>query len=183
VFFPALCEIHTHYIHSARLCIRSSLLCEPLRARKQFVHTTGKTWYKVLYKHTRDTHIGLRRSRGPYWPGPIWASIWKWSCSNPITGYFPGVWKYGQFTSVLLLITYLVQIKAFLYDQYDRSKLSIFSHPGKITGYWITTRSFPYRSPYWPGPIWAYFTQRRKKHTNISCFVHNCIWIWRIHTD
>ena len=35
------------------------------------------------------------------------------------------------------------------------SKLSIFSHPGKITGYWITTRSFPYRGPYWPGPIWA----------------------------
>jgi hypothetical protein len=34
------------------------------------------------------------------------------------------------------------------------SKLSIFSHPGKITGYWITTRSFPYRGPYsfpyWP---------------------------------
>ena len=28
------------------------------------------------------------------------------------------------------------------------SKLSIFSHPGKITGYWITTRSFPYRDPY-----------------------------------
>jgi hypothetical protein len=27
------------------------------------------------------------------------------------------------------------------------SKLSIFSHPGKITGYWITTRSFPYRDP------------------------------------
>jgi hypothetical protein len=27
------------------------------------------------------------------------------------------------------------------------SKLSIFSHPGKITGYWITTRSFPYRGP------------------------------------
>ena len=25
------------------------------------------------------------------------------------------------------------------------SKLSIFAHPGKITGYWITTRSFPYR--------------------------------------
>jgi hypothetical protein len=23
------------------------------------------------------------------------------------------------------------------------SKLSIFSHPGKITGYWISTRSFP----------------------------------------
>jgi hypothetical protein len=27
-------------------------------------------------------------------------------------------------------------------------KLSIFSHPGKITGYWITTRSFPYRGQY-----------------------------------
>jgi hypothetical protein len=25
----------------------------------------------------------------------------------------------------------------------------------KKTGYWITTRSFPYRGPYWPGPIWA----------------------------
>ena len=34
-------------------------------------------------------------------------------------------------------------------------KLCIFSHPGKITGYLITTRSFPYRGPYWPGPIWA----------------------------
>ena len=43
------------------------------------------------------------------------------------------------------------------------SKLSIFSHPGKITGYWITTRSFPYRGSYCPGqygprlrlrPIW-----------------------------
>ena len=33
------------------------------------------------------------------------------------------------------------------------SKLFIFSHPGKTTGYWITTRSFPYRSPYWP--IWT----------------------------
>ena len=31
------------------------------------------------------------------------------------------------------------------------SKLSIFSHPGKITGYWITTRSFPY----WTWPIRA----------------------------
>ena len=28
------------------------------------------------------------------------------------------------------------------------SKLSIFSNPEKITGYWITTRSFPYRGPY-----------------------------------
>jgi hypothetical protein len=28
------------------------------------------------------------------------------------------------------------------------SKLSIFSHPWKITGYWITTTSFPYRGQY-----------------------------------
>ena len=31
-------------------------------------------------------------------------------------------------------------------------KLSIFSPIWKITGYWITTRSFPYRGPYWPRP-------------------------------
>ena len=35
------------------------------------------------------------------------------------------------------------------------SKLFIFSHPGKITGYWITTRSFPYLGPYWLMPIWT----------------------------
>jgi hypothetical protein len=35
------------------------------------------------------------------------------------------------------------------------SKLSIFSHPREITGYWITTRLFPYRDTYWTGPIWA----------------------------
>jgi hypothetical protein len=28
------------------------------------------------------------------------------------------------------------------------SKLSIFSRPRKITGYWITARSFPYRGQY-----------------------------------
>jgi hypothetical protein len=35
------------------------------------------------------------------------------------------------------------------------SKLSIFSHPGKITGYWITTRSFPYRDPVGIEAQWA----------------------------
>jgi hypothetical protein len=50
--------------------------------------------------HINITHIGRRRRRGPYWPGPIWASIWKWSCSNPITGYFPVVWKYGVYFRV-----------------------------------------------------------------------------------
>ena len=41
------------------------------------------------------TYFRHLEKRHPYWPGPIWT----WSCSNPITGYFPGVWKYGQFTS------------------------------------------------------------------------------------
>ena len=54
------------------------------------------------------TYFRHLEKRHPYWPETksmpilaraIWASIWKWSCSNPITGYFPGVWKYGQFTS------------------------------------------------------------------------------------
>ena len=37
--------------------------------------------------------------RHTYWPETKSRLIWKWSCSNPITGYYPGVWKYGQFTS------------------------------------------------------------------------------------
>jgi hypothetical protein len=54
------------------------------------------------------TYFWHLEKRHPYWPETksrpifaraIWASIWKWSCSNPITGYFPGVWTYGQFTS------------------------------------------------------------------------------------
>jgi hypothetical protein len=52
------------------------------------------------------TYFQHLEKRHPYWPETksrpilawaIWASIWKWSCSNPITGYFPGVWKYGQY--------------------------------------------------------------------------------------
>jgi hypothetical protein len=42
------------------------------------------------------TYFRHLEKRHPYWPE---TSIWKWSCSNPITGYFPRVWKYGQFTS------------------------------------------------------------------------------------
>ena len=51
------------------------------------------------------TYFRHLEKRHPYWPEtksrPILAraSISKCSCSNPITGYFPGVWKYGQFTS------------------------------------------------------------------------------------
>jgi hypothetical protein len=44
------------------------------------------------------TYFRHLEKRHPYWPETK-ALIWKWSCSNPITGYFPGVWKYGQFTS------------------------------------------------------------------------------------
>ena len=60
------------------------------------------------------TYFRHLEKRHPYWPEtktPIWASIWKWSCSNPITGYFPGVWKYGQFTSVILVIQKCLYLK------------------------------------------------------------------------
>jgi hypothetical protein len=46
------------------------------------------------------TYFRYLEKRHPYWPGPIWASIWKWSCSNPINGYFPVVWKYGVYFRV-----------------------------------------------------------------------------------
>ena len=82
---------------------------------------------------------------------------------NPVQFY--DISKYCMFVYLLLaFITYLVQIKAFVtylvqinfcMINMTGSKLSIFSHPGKIIGYWITTRSFPYRGPYWPGRIWA----------------------------
>ena len=48
----------TYIVCGTRLCIKSSLLCEPVslwvsrRVVMRFVHTTGMTWYKVLYKHT-----------------------------------------------------------------------------------------------------------------------------------
>ena len=46
------------------------------------------------------------------------------------------------------------------------SKLSICPHPGKIIRYWITTRSFPDRGPYWPRPIWA----STSSHANMGVF-------------
>jgi hypothetical protein len=55
--------------------------------------------WKCPYIKLFITYFRHLEKRHPYWPGPIWASIWKWFCSNPITGYFPGVWKYGQFIS------------------------------------------------------------------------------------
>jgi hypothetical protein len=59
------------------------------------------------------TYFRHLEKRHPYWPemkpGPIWASIWKWSCSNPITGYFHAVWKYGQFTSGHIGHTYEIR--------------------------------------------------------------------------
>ena len=64
--------------------------------------------WKCPYIKLFITYFRHLEKRHPYWPETksrpilaraIWASIWKWSCSNPITGYYPGVWKYGQFTS------------------------------------------------------------------------------------
>ena len=50
------CDIYTHYIQcgGTLLCIRSSLLCEPvsLRVVMRLVHATDKTWYTFLYHHT-----------------------------------------------------------------------------------------------------------------------------------
>ena len=50
------CDIYTHYIQcgGTLLCIRSSLLCEPvsLRVVMRLVHATDKTWYTFLYHNT-----------------------------------------------------------------------------------------------------------------------------------
>ena len=54
------------------------------------------TYFQHLEK--RHPYCPEMKSR-PILARAIWTSIWKWSCSNLITGYFPGVWKYGQFTS------------------------------------------------------------------------------------
>ena len=62
-------------------------------------------YQKPLYK---SLHQSFFYSFITILPGPIWVSIWKWSCSNPITGCFPGVWKYGQFTSGHILTVILV---------------------------------------------------------------------------
>jgi hypothetical protein len=55
-------KIHTHYIHSVVVqyfvsgracCVNQYDYVSWLRrVVMRFVHTTGKTWYKVLYKHT-----------------------------------------------------------------------------------------------------------------------------------
>ena len=52
-------EIYTHYIHSVvvqdfvsgRACCVNQYHYESRRVVMRFVHTTGKTWYIVLYKH------------------------------------------------------------------------------------------------------------------------------------
>jgi hypothetical protein len=44
-----------------------------------------ETIYYILPTSRKETPILARRA------GPIWASVWKLYCSNPITGYFPGV--------------------------------------------------------------------------------------------
>ena len=54
------------------------------------------------------------------------------------------------------------------------SKLSIFSHPEKITGYWITTRSFPYRGPYCPGPYCPGQYGLRLRLSQYGCLFSRC---------
>jgi hypothetical protein len=54
----------------------------------------------TYFRHLEKRHpFSAETKSRPILTRPIWASIWKWYCSNPITGYFPGVWNYGQFTS------------------------------------------------------------------------------------
>ena len=62
---------------------------------------------------------------------------------------------YPRVVHVLFVICIYYILSIFCMTNMTGSKLSIFSHTGKITGYWITTRSFPYRGPYWLGPIWG----------------------------
>jgi hypothetical protein len=66
------------FIYLPIICIRSSLLCEPESLRVAFatrcdgfVHTTGKTWYKVLYQHTMYVISLLNISIKTYYNGRI----------------------------------------------------------------------------------------------------------------
>jgi hypothetical protein len=93
------------------------------------------------------TYFRHLEKRHPYWPEtklrpePIWASIWKWSCSNPITGYFPGVWKYGQFTSGHIghtkmplfelstnVCNKVIYSNSIRYIQYNQRQYSVINH-------------------------------------------------------
>jgi hypothetical protein len=82
------------------------------------------------------TYFQHLEKRHPYWPETksrpilawaIWASIWKWSCSNPITGYFPGVWKYGQYFR-----SYWSYKNAFIWTKYVTTTLLLFIYCYKI---------------------------------------------------
>jgi hypothetical protein len=57
------------------------LLLRQRNLHKYILRSDGNT-DKYCSKQKLDLHI-----------------LWKWSCSNPITDYFPGLWKHGQFTS------------------------------------------------------------------------------------
>jgi hypothetical protein len=73
------------------------------------------------------TYFRHIEKRHPYWPETklrpilarqIWASIWKWSCSNPITGYFPGVWKYKSINEIKLYFDF-VHINRHTFSKYN----------------------------------------------------------------
>ena len=76
------------------------------------------------------TYFRHLEKRHPYWPEtksrPILAraSIWKCSCSNPITGYFPGgvkiwtvyFWSYWSYKNAFIWTKYVINSnKYFLY--------------------------------------------------------------------
>ena len=65
--------------------------------------------------------------------------------------YCPTVSKSIYFLFIVHISIYYIlssNNRHFCMTNVTGSKMSIFAHPGKITGYWITTRSFPYRGPY-----------------------------------
>jgi hypothetical protein len=105
-----------------------------------------------------------QQSRANIGRGMITRPIWKCPCIKLFITYFRHLEKRHP---------YWPETKSRHFCM-TGSKLSIFSHPWKITGYWIT-RSFPYRGPYWSGqfaprlclrPIWVSlfhnFTNRLK---------------------
>jgi hypothetical protein len=53
------------------------------------------------------TYFRHLEKRHPYWPqtkSRIWASIWKWSCSNPIMVIFPGCENMDSLLPVILIM-------------------------------------------------------------------------------
>ena len=108
-----------------------------------FSTTTNIRMNKVI---SHITYTQINTWAFPFWPidhpetpsranmggGVMPRPIWKWSCSNPITGYYPGVWKYGQF----FFRSYWSYKNAFIWTKYVINIHIISSIGEKI---WIQT--------------------------------------------